>query len=616
MSSLSRKHTLAKSDRDDNASDNNDHDNTDSRHATYIKDNCDINKRVNNECDNTDRYHPSTGATTPSTNENIIDHEPAEFAVALSDPPTAADPELHHAFQNLDDLHSEMKYLLRPSDTFPSSTRKTSGATSNASWVHDDNENEDQNYDNRNNEDRRHDNHNKEDRNSDYCATNNRGTHDNDGNDECVTEERHNNDRANDQGTNDDHTPTPAYPTPLKRQSSPPLYTQQRACQPDTAPSAMPLCGLETTQPDPAKEKLFSPNDTNSPRPTPLDDKSDATLQKLWILLKQLEEINIQFALLLDILAMTPKPSLPPSNHVEGYSQHSDAPTAPRSNNVTTLAMPKMPPPTESAPTSPRMEPCRTKDRLQVPAPPTTSPDKPTKTTQPKPPPSTTLPAPLTPNLDHDTHHPQDIMSLLTYVDEKCAELEKLFAQLDNVPGRPTTLLHDGPLALSTPCNLPSIPMPDLTLIDTKQLRNQPTTFDPNPLGQQLMRQLPSDTPTLTLRTPPWPPPMPSMDHPITRALPWYYTTQTTNLILTPTTCVGTIMPQRPNSTFYPNAPNLTQTQVLPGLLQLLPPRAIPCPPHQQAPFKIQHLANPCQNLPSRLLPPTTRRIKANLHPP
>ncbi len=245
-----------------------------------------------------------------------------------------------------------------------------------------------------------------------------------------------------------------------------------------------------------------------------------------------------------------------------------------------------------------------------------TSPDQPTKTTQPKPPPSTTLPAQLTPNLDHDTHHPQDIMSLLTYVNEKCAEMEMIFAHLDNVPGLPTMLLHNGPPALSTPCNLPSIPMPDLTLIDTKRLRTQPKTFDPNPLRQQLMRQMPSDTPTLTLRKPPWPPPMPSMDHPITRELPWYYATQTTNLLLTPTTCVCAVIPHRPDSITYPNAPNLTQTQVLPGRLQLLSPCAIPRPPHQQAPFKIQHLADPCKHLPSWLLPPTTRRTKANLHPP
>jgi len=123
----------AKSDRDDDARDNNDHNNTNSRNAAYNNDNHDINKRVNNECDNTDRYNPSTCVATPSTNENIIDHEPAEFAVALSNPPTATDPELHLAFQNLDELHSKMQYLLHPSDTFPSKTSNTSGAMFNAS---------------------------------------------------------------------------------------------------------------------------------------------------------------------------------------------------------------------------------------------------------------------------------------------------------------------------------------------------------------------------------------------------------------------------------------------------------------------------------------------------
>jgi len=130
-----------------------------------------------------------TGAATPSTKENIIDHEPAEFAVALSDPPTAADPELHLAFQNLDELHSEMKYLLHPSDNFPSNTSNTSGAMFNTSRVHDKNENEDQTNNKRNNEDRLHENHNNNDCNSDYCATNNHVTHDNGGNNECDTEE-------------------------------------------------------------------------------------------------------------------------------------------------------------------------------------------------------------------------------------------------------------------------------------------------------------------------------------------------------------------------------------------------------------------------------------------
>jgi len=54
-------------------------------------------------------------------------------------------------------------------------------------------------------------------------------------------------------------------------------------------------------------------NIMQSPRKTLTADKSDAIFTQLLILLVQLEEINIQFALLLNTLTI-PKPTTTPNN--------------------------------------------------------------------------------------------------------------------------------------------------------------------------------------------------------------------------------------------------------------------------------------------------------------
>jgi len=61
-------------------------------------------------------------------------------------------------------------------------------------------------------------------------------------------------------------------------------------------------------------------NIMQSPRKTPTADKSDAIFAQLWILLVQLEEINIWFALLLDTLTI-PKPTTT-SNNPSGNQLH------------------------------------------------------------------------------------------------------------------------------------------------------------------------------------------------------------------------------------------------------------------------------------------------------
>jgi len=62
------------------------------------------------------------------------------------------------------------------------------------------------------------------------------------------------------------------------------------------------------------------------PSMTPTDKKPDETLANMWILLAQLEEINTQFALLLDTLTI-PKPTTTLSNPSGTHSNQSGAPT-------------------------------------------------------------------------------------------------------------------------------------------------------------------------------------------------------------------------------------------------------------------------------------------------
>jgi len=85
---------------------------------------------------------------------------------------------------------------------------------------------------------------------------------------------------------------------------------------------------------------------------------------------------------------------------------------------------------------------------------------------------------------------------------------------------------------------------------------------------------------------------------------------ETTPTLLLPSTRSGNF--PLPSS----HAQKLYQNRVLLNRVQPQTPCAIPCPPHQQAPHKLLVLAPPSIHLPSRLLPSTTCRTKANLHPP
>jgi len=398
-----RNNEYANNDRDDN----NDNDNAERSIAAYDKDDYDISERVNNECDNIDNNDNSTGAATPRTTENIIEHEPTDSVVATSDPPIVADPEPHHAFQNLAGLQSETTYLPCSPNTFPSSTRSNhKGALPTATRVNDAKENDDRNNNERKINERQNDNHNADARNLDNCATNNHGNikstvvatsveiaatghttagreHDHNnlhkheltsydhvheeyqnndraldeydtnktdkadsGNDDCETADQYQNDSA-DQRAYKKCTPTHLHPTPLNRQSTLHLDTTHDSTKPkckshnDTAPPAITGSDLENGK--------TRSNDTNSPRPTLIEDTPNTTLKRLWFLLKQLEEINIQFARLLDTLTI-PKTSRPFSNSLAESLKPPDPPIAPMPTTATTLALPKTPSPTDPNP--------------------------------------------------------------------------------------------------------------------------------------------------------------------------------------------------------------------------------------------------------------------------
>jgi len=64
------------------------------------------------------------------------------------------------------------------------------------------------------------------------------------------------------------------------------------------------------------------------------------------------------------------------------------------------------------------------------------------------------------------------------------------------------------------------------------------------------------------------------------------------------------------------HAPNLDQNRIIPSLVYPQSPCAIPRLSHQQVPYKIPALVAPSKHLPSRLLPPQTRRTKDNFRPP
>jgi len=108
---------------------------------------------------------------------------------------------------------------------------------------------------------------------------------------------------------------------------------------------------MEATHIGPKTDTSISPNATNSPQKTSIDNKPDATLAQLWILLTQSEEINIEFAMRLEMLPPL-IPSMPPSHPSGNYLNPSNELPVNQPNGVKPLVMPKLPLPDGNAKTS------------------------------------------------------------------------------------------------------------------------------------------------------------------------------------------------------------------------------------------------------------------------
>jgi len=117
---------------------------------------------------------------------------------------------------------------------------------------------------------------------------------------------------------------------------------------------------------------------------------------------------------------------------------------------------------------------------------------------------------------------------------------------------------HDALPALSPRSGTLSSPMTDFNQPDNKRLPTLPLppTIDPNPIRQLLLTKLPSGTQSLTIRTPPWPPPMLRTDSP-TRAIVWHHT-QIKHLLPIPVANTSPVMQHTPNSTLKPPVYNPT----------------------------------------------------------
>ena len=231
-----RNNEYANTDRDDN----NDHDKAERSIAAYDKDDHDSNERVNNERDDTDNNDNSTGAVTPRTTENIIEHGPKDSVIATSDPPMVADPEPHHAFQNLAVLQSEMTYV-------PCSPVAREPNTS-----------------------------------------------DNDGSTQPLT----------------------PVPQPWHRRQNAPTSPNARHATPHQPSGPADSVSSTVDKGKVATTKIKS-DQQQSPRKSPFT--SDPTLEPLWIILKELEEINTQFAQWLDTLPIekaTATPDNTPGNQL------------------------------------------------------------------------------------------------------------------------------------------------------------------------------------------------------------------------------------------------------------------------------------------------------------
>jgi len=244
---------------------------------------------------------------------------------------------------------------------------------------------------------------------------------------------------------------TTPYPTSLQNPS-----------QTDKAPPDITRREPEMTPTGPATNDSPNPNANNSSSLQPIGLYSDAILVQLWNLLQQLEEINIQFALLLEMLEIL-KSSTPLNNPSSDQMNQPDAPKEKMPNSIMTPYIPKLPPPAVIDTTSSLQEQCQEVVLLPAPTPMATLPDHPIMTIHFEPQHTTQLFANVNPNWAHDTHQHHDIMSMLTCIDTQCDKLEMMFAQFDNPTSLPKMITHNLLPDMSTPSKTPLSPMVDPT---------------------------------------------------------------------------------------------------------------------------------------------------------
>ncbi len=332
--------------------DNNDHDNAESSNAAYNKVDHDINERINNECDNTEIKDNLTGVATPRTNDNTIEHEPADSdgvtssppmtqethtdtitpagsIVAASDPPAAAEPDRITFLKELDALHNELTLMLLPRTFLPRTTDVTHipmTAAMNNDRDHTVHISDECNNNETHHKERHHNDHSYAHHPHDNHASDNRVNEISDHADRTTDDRRHNDHQHDDKNkTNateheardnktceNDGCTKLLSPMRHSRQYTPTFQTighathNQHKSQTDSAPSAMKQREVEMTK---------------------TDNKSDTTLAQLRILLAQLEEINNQFARWLDTLTIE-KPTTTPDNTRGNQMNPLDAPTA------------------------------------------------------------------------------------------------------------------------------------------------------------------------------------------------------------------------------------------------------------------------------------------------
>jgi len=288
------------------------------------------------------------------------DHITAKLEYTASDPHEATKPKHITFFNKLEALHNELALLLPPS-TPPLCTINLNPPTTinmNNNRDHTDhitaeheNSNKEQNgahhnkYASTHHSNKNHDSDDRvnvdsdtADRKTDNCKTD-KNQHDNQETDNQENAARNTNINDNDECTQYKSPQTwhrQQYMLTLAhtRQVTHPLHNSPA----DPASSATTTRELATTPMGSACNNSANLNNKQSPQQTQTDNKYDATLAQLWILLAQLEELNTQFALWLDTLTIT-KSIIKPKNTSGNRLHPPDPPTV----NMTSILMSAFP---------------------------------------------------------------------------------------------------------------------------------------------------------------------------------------------------------------------------------------------------------------------------------